>query len=114
MIEHIGDLEALHTLLVAGVKVTTIKGIDGMHTLYEAAWRNLTNVVELFLAHAGGRQCVNMETNSGDTPLLRAARKGNFNICEMLVRAGADVNLCDGSTSPLHVTTYSSMVLRMQ
>lgn len=55
---------------------------------------------------------VNIADDKGNTPLFYAARNGNKEICEFLVRHKANVNeSCAGGNTPLHLAFASNQVM---
>lgn len=55
---------------------------------------------------------VNTKDDHGNTPLYYAARHGNKEICEFLVRHGADVNeRCTDGNTPLHMAFASGQIM---
>lgn len=65
-----------------------LDGGRGWSALHDACFGNHTDVVWLLLRR-GADPNVTVH-NSGLTPLIQAAKRGNANICEALLRAGAD------------------------
>lgn len=74
-------------------------GYSGLHY---AAQHNHIKIVEYFLS----KGCPPDSNSCGATALHRAAYSGSFESCELLLKAGADVNAVDSSYrdmgSPLH------------
>lgn len=74
----------------------------GYTALHYAAQQNHIRII-IFLLSKGCAPDVN---SCGATPLHRAAYSGSFEACELLIKAGADVNAVDSSYrdlgSPLH------------
>ncbi|XP_046990026.1 serine/threonine-protein phosphatase 6 regulatory ankyrin repeat subunit A-like isoform X1 [Schistocerca americana] len=83
-------------LLDAGAKVT-----QSHYLLHYAIMHRQVDMARLLL-QAG---CiVNLRDDNGDTPLIAAARTGNCEITELLLKNGANVNYSNGLTGsgPLH------------
>jgi ankyrin repeat protein len=74
----------------------------GYTALHYAAQQNHVRIVEYLLV----KGCPPDANNCGATPLHRAAYSGSFVSCQLLLKAGADVNAVDSSYrdlgSPLH------------
>ena len=77
---------------------------QGATILIEAVESGRTPIVEL-LFKAGAHTLINIPTNSGQTPLMHAAINGDGQIVDMLLAAGAEVNLRNsaGETALLYV-----------
>lgn len=76
--------------------------VYGYTALHYAAQHNHIRIVEFLL----GKGCPPDANSCGATPLHRAAYSGSIESCELLLKAGADVNAIDSSyrdmSSPLH------------
>lgn len=60
----------------------------------------------------GQGACLNQKTNTEETALIIAARKGHLEILRFLLEAGADPNRCDvlGNTALIHSARLGSVV----
>jgi uncharacterized protein len=115
-----GSVEAVKMLLVHGANVNAKEQWLGQTALMWAVAENHPAVVELLIAHGAdvnARSAVREEKvknkwftanvvsappKGGLTPLLYAARQNSLPAAEMLVKAGADLNMADpDGTSPL-------------
>ncbi|XP_046402376.1 ankyrin repeat and KH domain-containing protein mask-like [Ischnura elegans] len=131
-----GHCETVDQLIREGARINT-EEIHGYTPLCEAVWKGSVGVVRSLLGAGAritqshhllhhsvlGRQgaeaaslllqagCVaNLRDDSGDTPLLLAARTGQVDVARVLIRNGASVNYPNGLTgsSPLHEAVESS------
>lgn len=90
-----GDVDTAKRLL--NEKPESINTVNelGNQPLHEACWAKHPQMVQLLIDH---RSDVNARGDFGETPLHYAVRDGGdeaFEIVEMLVNAGADVNAKD-------------------
>ena len=88
-----GDSDAVRSLLKQAADVNASQA-DGMTALHWAAMRNDTALAEMLL-YAGANVKASTRINSY-TPLLLAAKNGNVEVMDPLIKAGADIN---GKTS---------------
>lgn len=87
-----GYLRILEILLKAGADLNITDNEENT-ALHLAAVNEQTEIVEYL---AKQKQLLNAKKpKSGATPLLEAAFNGRKNICEMLIKAGADLNTTD-------------------
>ena len=84
--------DAIHVLLNAGADLN-IADVDGYTCLHYAA-RNgcCTEVLQAIISHGGD---VNATSKENVTPLFRACVKGNKDTINVLLNAGADLNIAD-------------------
>ncbi|KAI0886271.1 uncharacterized protein GGS22DRAFT_187509 [Annulohypoxylon maeteangense] len=87
-----GDADRVEQLIHEGAKLD-MKNIEGQTPLWIAVAHERDAVVEV-LAHRTGVN-VNSVSNTGQSPLLRAAWMGYENIVTILMEAGADPHLMD-------------------
>ncbi|XP_071454171.1 ankyrin-2-like [Hetaerina americana] len=131
-----GHCETVDQLIREGARINT-EEIHGYTPLCEAVWKGSVGVVRSLLGAGAritqshhllhhsvlGRQgpeaatlllnagCVaNLRDDSGDTPLLLAARTGQVDVARVLIRNGASVNYPNGLSgcTPLHEAVQSS------
>jgi uncharacterized protein len=88
-----GDSDAVRSLLKQAADVNASQA-DGMTALHWAAMRNDGALAEMLL-YAGANVKASTRINSY-TPLLLAAKNGNVEVMDPLIKAGADIN---GKTS---------------
>lgn len=81
-----GHLETCEVLLKAGANPLTIYE-DDWNAMHLAASEGKTKIVKLLLVH---KQLIDSKIKMGHTPLLLAAQKGHLEICEVLLKAGAN------------------------
>jgi len=98
-----GNTQSAKALILAGVDVN-IQGPDGRNALYDAAYKNNLEVMQLLLA----KGAIIVSQGSSDTPLHAASREGYLDAVRLLIQSGADVNYRDrdGNTS-LHCAARS-------
>ena len=107
--------QAVEELLAAGADIN-LEDTAGETPLLIAATRGYTNIVETLLAVASAKAAleepaqphgeaiatfVNRKDSYGNTPLYNAAGSNRIKIVELLIKAGADINLAEnfGETS---------------
>ncbi|HYH46645.1 MAG TPA: ankyrin repeat domain-containing protein [Thermoanaerobaculia bacterium] len=90
------DLETLTALLAAGLKpdAKTAPPLDGGKSLVFEAVDSGDPAIVRALAEAGAD--VKAVNDYGVSPLSEAARVGNLEICQILLKAGADPNVAPG------------------
>src|SRR6478672_3574902 len=109
-----GDIEAIKTLVKAGVDIKS-RDEEGQTCLFGASTENMNYLIGLgldpndrdakhrtplfetpeseqvsVLLGAGAK--VNVVDDDGDTPLIKAAAMGNTEVIQLLLSAGADIN----------------------
>ncbi|XP_073526234.1 uncharacterized protein [Phyllobates terribilis] len=94
----IGDIDLLKILLSKGVHVDSES--DAGTPLVWAAGHVQKEAVEVLLEHNANP---NAETDDGITPLLSAVAAGSMDCLELLLKAGANVNVTAGGVTPLHI-----------
>lgn len=94
----IGDIELLQFLISRGVSVDSQS--DAGTPLIWAAGHEQPNAVKVLLEHHADP---NIETDDGITPLFSAVAAGSVPCVELLIQAGANVNVTAGGATPLHV-----------
>lgn len=67
---------------------------DGCGLLHAAAEGSNLTAVRLLVEKYGAD--VNLQAESGATPLLIAAQAGNYDVCSFLLKAGADASFRNG------------------
>ena len=73
-------------LLKAGADPLAVTG-NGWNAMHSAAQYGKSEIVKMLLAY---KQLIDSKTKSGATPLMCAVAEGHLEICEMLLKAGAD------------------------
>ncbi|KAL5566301.1 hypothetical protein UlMin_029465 [Ulmus minor] len=94
----IGDIELMRHLLSKGVDVDSQS--DAGTPLIWAAGHAQPEAVKVLLEHNANP---NIETDDGVTPLLSSVAAGSLTCMELLIQAGAKVNVSAGGATPLHV-----------
>ncbi|KAM7251942.1 hypothetical protein ACFE04_023825 [Oxalis oulophora] len=94
----IGNIELLKYLLSKGIEVESQS--DAGTPLVWAAGHGQADAVKVLLEHHANP---NAETEDGVTPLLSAVAAGSLTCLELLVQAGANVNVSAGGATPLHI-----------
>jgi len=82
-----GHSEVCEILLKAGANVLAIDEQTGSNVLHAAVGSGKVEVVRLFLSH---RQLIDARNKAGFTPLLYAAQSGHKEICDLLLKSGAN------------------------
>lgn len=82
-----GRLEICEALLKAGADSAAIDS-EGLNALHQAAGKGKIEIVKLFLDK---KELINAKDKVGKTPLLTASQFGYREVCEILLKAGADV-----------------------
>ncbi|KAH7864121.1 hypothetical protein Vadar_026028 [Vaccinium darrowii] len=93
-----GDIELLRFLLSKGVDIDSQS--DAGTPLVWAAGHGQQHAVKLLLEH---RADPNAETEDNITPLLSSVAAGSLACLELLIQAGAKVNITAGGATPLHI-----------
>lgn len=101
-----GDEEQVHRLLEHDPKLANSRGSDGYPAIHFAVGMNHQNIVSALLK-AGGNVDIRNESDhqggKGETALHCAAFWGRFEIAQLLIDAGADVNaVSEREWAPLH------------
>ncbi|PWA45761.1 ankyrin repeat family protein [Artemisia annua] len=96
----IGHIELMELLLSVGVDVDVDSQSDSGTPLVWAAGHAQQEAVKLLLKHKADP---NIETDDGVTPLLSTVAAGSLPCLELLIEAGANVNITAGGATPLHV-----------
>ncbi|XP_028790259.1 uncharacterized protein LOC114746212 isoform X2 [Neltuma alba] len=94
----IGDIELLKYLLSRGIDADLES--DAGTPLTWAAGHDQKDAVSVLLEHHANP---NAETDDGVTPLLSSVAAGSLTCIELLVQAGANVNVSAGGATPLHI-----------
>ncbi|XP_031268815.1 serine/threonine-protein phosphatase 6 regulatory ankyrin repeat subunit C isoform X2 [Pistacia vera] len=94
----IGNIELLTYLLSKGVEVDSQS--DSGTPLVWAAGHAQQEAVKVLLEHHANP---NAETEDNITPLLSAVAAGSLACLELLIKAGANVNIIAGGATPLHI-----------
>lgn len=94
----IGNIELMEVLLSTGVEVDSQS--DAGTPLVWAAGHGQQDALKLLLKHKADP---NIETDDGITPLLSAVAAGSLPCLELLIQAGAKVNITAGGATPLHI-----------
>ncbi|PON73436.1 N-terminal acetyltransferase A, auxiliary subunit [Trema orientale] len=94
----IGDIELLRHLISKGVDVNSQS--DAGTPLIWAAGHGQEEALKALLEHHANP---NAETDDDITPLLSAVAAGSLPCLELLIQAGAKVNVSAGGASPLHI-----------
>ncbi|CAI9102678.1 OLC1v1000980C1 [Oldenlandia corymbosa var. corymbosa] len=94
----IGDTDLLECLISRGVDVNLQS--DAGTPLIWAAGHGQLDAVRLLLKHNANP---NLGTEDDVTPLLSAVAAGSLPCLELLIQAGADVNVTAGGATPLHI-----------
>src|SRR5262249_42118825 len=107
-----GNRDAVKALLKQAAEVNASQG-DGMTALHWAAMKNDVDLVQTLL-YAGANAKATTRIGAY-TPLLLAARNGNAEVIDPLVKAGADVNAATSNgTTPLMFASASGNVALVQ
>ncbi|KAJ0014685.1 hypothetical protein Pint_20478 [Pistacia integerrima] len=93
-----GNIELLTYLLSKGVEVDSQS--DSGTPLVWAAGHAQQEAVKVLLEHHANP---NAETEDNITPLLSAVAAGSLACLELLIKAGANVNIIAGGATPLHI-----------
>ncbi|XP_039067278.1 ankyrin-1-like isoform X2 [Hibiscus syriacus] len=94
----IGNIELLKHMLAMGVEVDSQS--DAGTPLVWAAGHGQHDAVKVLLEHNANP---NAETEDNVTPLLSAVAAGSLACLDLLIQAGAKVNITAGGTTPLHI-----------
>uniref|UniRef100_A0A0E0KXG6 Serine/threonine-protein kinase BSK1-like TPR repeats domain-containing protein n=1 Tax=Oryza punctata TaxID=4537 RepID=A0A0E0KXG6_ORYPU len=94
----IGNLDLMKLILSKGVDVESES--DAGTPLIWAAGHGQQEAVKLLLQHDAKP---NTETDDGITSLLSAVAAGSLPCLEILIQAGADLNIRAGGATPLHI-----------
>lgn len=94
----IGDIELLRSLLSKGVDVDSQS--DAGTPLIWAAGHGQQDAVKVLLEHHANP---NAETDDNITPLLSSVAAGSLACLELLIQAGANINISAGGATPLHI-----------
>ncbi|XP_059649308.1 uncharacterized protein LOC132295173 isoform X2 [Cornus florida] len=94
----LGDIELLRFLLSKGVNVDSQS--DAGTPLIWAAGHDQPDAVKLLLEHHADP---NVETDDDITPLLSSVAAASLPCLELLIQAGAAVNVTAGGATPLHI-----------
>jgi ankyrin repeat protein len=107
-----GNRDAVKTLLKQAADVNAAQG-DGMTALHWAAMKNDAELVQTLL-YAGANPKATTRIGAY-TPLLLAAKSGNADVIEPLVKSGADVNAATSNgTTALMFAAASGNVAAVQ
>jgi ankyrin repeat protein len=103
----LGLYEAVSALLAAGANVE-LTGYGGVHPLHVAALAGQDEIVSLLLRY-GAR--VDALDNNDRTPLMTliSGYGGNLATLRLLLAAGANPNMPDGTSERLHALDYTAM-----
>ncbi|XP_052192696.1 uncharacterized protein LOC127801521 isoform X2 [Diospyros lotus] len=93
-----GDIELLRFLLSKDVDVNSQS--DAGTPLVWAAGHGQQDAVKVLLEHNADP---NAETDDNITPLLSSVAAGSLACLELLIQAGANVNITAGGATPLHI-----------
>uniref|UniRef100_A0A2A4K1M0 SOCS box domain-containing protein n=1 Tax=Heliothis virescens TaxID=7102 RepID=A0A2A4K1M0_HELVI len=101
--------EAVWQKFPMGVKQLLLSGARITHShrlLHNAIIQRQVEIVELLTAYGAG---INLYNDNGDTPLLLAARLSQPEVAKILLRKGANANLCNSITGAnvLHIAVES-------
>jgi ankyrin repeat protein len=81
--------------------IATIKGVEGLTPLHDAAWYGHLEVVKLLVEHGAS---INQRDALGRTPLLLATKMAAYGVVMLLTQHGANASLADSQgDSPLKV-----------
>ncbi|XP_039045466.1 ankyrin-1-like [Hibiscus syriacus] len=94
----IGNIELLKHILAKGVEVDSQS--DAGTPLVWAAGHGQHDAVKVLLEHNANP---NAETEDNVTPLLSAVAAGSLASLDLLIQAGAKVNITAGGATPLHI-----------
>ncbi|OWM82049.1 hypothetical protein CDL15_Pgr001623 [Punica granatum] len=94
----IGNIELLKIILSRGVDVESQS--DAGTPLIWAAGHGQPDAVKILLDHQANP---NAETDDGITPLLSSVAASSLPCLELLLQAGANVNIIAGGATPLHI-----------
>ncbi|XVF31096.1 hypothetical protein REPUB_Repub16aG0116200 [Reevesia pubescens] len=94
----IGNIELLKSILAKGVEVDSQS--DAGTPLVWAAGHAQHDAVKVLLDHHANP---NTETEDNITPLLSAVAAGSLACLDLLIQAGAKVNVIAGGATPLHI-----------
>ncbi|KAK8576161.1 hypothetical protein V6N13_090638 [Hibiscus sabdariffa] len=94
----IGNIELLKHMLAMGVEVDSQS--DAGTPLVWAAGHDQHDAVKVLLEHNANP---NAETEDNVTPLLSAVAAGSLSCLDLLIQAGAKVNITAGGATPLHI-----------
>ncbi|KAL4378632.1 hypothetical protein GQ457_02G034250 [Hibiscus cannabinus] len=94
----IGNIELLKHILAMGVEVDSQS--DAGTPLVWAAGHDQHDAVKVLLEHNANP---NAETEDNVTPLLSAVAAGSLSCLDLLIQAGAKVNITAGGATPLHI-----------
>ena len=71
----------------SGADPLAVIGENGFNAMHYAVQNGKGEVVKMLLVH---KQLIDSKIKTGHTPFIMAASKGHLEICEMLLKAGAD------------------------
>ncbi|XP_076942973.1 uncharacterized protein LOC143613028 [Bidens hawaiensis] len=94
----IGHIELMELLISCGVDVNS-QSESGTPLIW-AAGHGQQEALKLLLKHKADP---NIETDDGITPLLSAVAAGSLQCLDLLIQAGAKVNIIAGGATPLHI-----------
>ncbi|KAJ0464488.1 putative tetratricopeptide-like helical domain superfamily, ankyrin repeat-containing [Helianthus annuus] len=94
----IGHIELMELLISHDVDVNS-QSESGTPLIW-AAGHGQQDALKLLLKHKADP---NIETDDGITPLLSAVAAGSLQCLELLIQAGAKVNIIAGGATPLHI-----------
>lgn len=94
----IGHIELMELLISNGADVNS-QSESGTPLIW-AAGHGQQDALKLLLKHKADP---NIETDDGITPLLSAVAAGSLPCLELLIEAGAKVNIIAGGATPLHI-----------
>ncbi|GLT55205.1 hypothetical protein SLA2020_283480 [Shorea laevis] len=98
----LGEIELLRILLSKGVDVDSQS--DAGTPLIWAAGHGQEDAVKVLLEHHAS---LNAETDDNITALLSSVAAGSLACLELLIQAGAKVNISAGGATPLHIAAYN-------
>ncbi|CAM8987042.1 unnamed protein product [Rhodiola kirilowii] len=98
----IGNVELLRLFLLKGIDVDAQS--DSGTPLIWAAGHDQHDAVRVLLEHHANP---NAETDDNITPLISAVAAGSLACVELLIEAGANVNVIAGGATPLHIAADS-------